>query len=60
MKATSNRTAKRGKKAYFWKPKPDIKVSELARCLRFVANPICLDPTLIDPDCLRHFTVAVI
>ncbi|MGG7663286.1 hypothetical protein [Dyadobacter sp. BHUBP1] len=60
MTIISDRAAKRGVKAYFWKPKQDIKVTELAKCVRFVVNPICLDASLIDPDCLRHFEVTII
>ncbi|WP_353721008.1 hypothetical protein [Dyadobacter sp. 676] len=57
---TSNHTSRRKVKAYIWKPKNDIKVSEIARCIRFITNPICLDASLIDPDCLRHFEVTMI
>lgn len=53
--ATQNCKLKRKVKAYIWKPKKDIKVFELAKCIHFVSNPICLDPSLIDADCMRHF-----
>jgi len=42
---------------YVWKPKNDIRISELARCITFVTHPICHDLSLIDSDCLRHFEV---
>ncbi len=44
-------------KTYAWKPKNDIRISELARCITFVSHPICHDLSLIDPDCLRHFEI---
>jgi len=44
-------------KTYAWKPKDDIRISELARCITFVSHPICHDLSLIDPDCLRHFEI---
>lgn len=44
-------------KTYVWKPQKDIRISELARCIKFVTHPICHDRSLIDSDCLRHFAV---
>ena len=51
-----NLAVKNGK-TYVWKPKNDIRISELARCITFVTHPICHDLSLIDSDCLRHFEV---
>lgn len=45
------------KKTYVWKPKNDIRIHELARCINFVTHPICHDIDKIDADCLRHFEV---
>ena len=51
------RQATRKVNTYVWKPKNDIRISELARCITFVTHPICHDLSLIDSDCLRHFEV---
>ncbi|MBE9461816.1 hypothetical protein IEE83_07965 [Dyadobacter sp. UP-52] len=53
---TPGKSAQTGK-TYAWKPKDDIRISELARCINFVSHPICHDLSLIDPDCLRHFEI---
>jgi hypothetical protein len=53
---SSNPPGKKNK-TYVWKPKNDIRINELARCIRFVTHPICHDPDKIDADCLRHFEV---
>lgn len=45
---------------YIWKPKGDITIVELAKCIRFITNPICKDPSLIAPDCMRHFEIILI
>ncbi len=47
-------------KVYIWKPKRDITIFELAKCIRFVTKPICKDPSLIAPDCMRHFEMILI
>lgn len=60
MMTTQNPRLKRRVKANIWKPEKDIKVFELAKCIRFVTNPICLDSSLIDPGCMRHFTITFI
>lgn len=53
---TPGKPAQKGK-TYAWKPKADIRIHELAKCINFVSHPICHDLSLIDPDCLRHFEV---
>lgn len=51
---------KRKIEVYIWKPKGDITIVELAKCIRFITNPICKDPALIAPDCMRHFEMILI
>lgn len=53
---SSNPPGKKNK-TYVWKPKNDIRIHELARCISFVTHPICHDIEKIDADCLRHFEV---
>jgi len=55
LNSIPNPAASVKKMTYVWKPKNDIRINELARCIKFVTHPICHDLSMIDSDCLRHF-----